>query len=378
MAQSPENHSHDNIKILSVVWYKVLPPNFGGQKAIAYLNEHLGRLAPLLCLCSNDNEAASTTYRNHPILPTNKLQFINPFVWRKIYLFAKRKKATHLIIEFPYHGIAGFICKKLLGVKLIVNTHNIEFKRFEQQKKWWWLLLYHYEGWVYKVANAVFFKTDSDKQIAQKQLGLQGGKSAVIPYGIAEAESLSRTDAQAIIRARHEISKEDKILLFAGTLDYQPNAEGVIAIKTQVIPRLNNAPFHYKIIVCGRNNLSQFDYLNKISDPNLIRAGEVNDISLYYKAADAFINPVASGGGIQTKIIDALFYHLSVVCFTSKRSGIYQAGNKLFSVDDFDWEGFVAATIKASATVQETPSAFFEHYNWRSIATKAYHRISSL
>lgn len=40
-------------KILSIVWYKVLPPVFGGQKGIAGFNKHLAKHHPLVCLCSS-------------------------------------------------------------------------------------------------------------------------------------------------------------------------------------------------------------------------------------------------------------------------------------------------------------------------------------
>ena len=124
-----------NIKVLSIVWYKVLPPKFGGQKAIAFFNENLGKLTSLSCICSRNNETEKADYSAYNSLPISKTQFLNPFVWFKIYLVAKKTKSTHLILEFPYHGISGLICKKYLGTKLIINTHNIEFLRFKEQNK---------------------------------------------------------------------------------------------------------------------------------------------------------------------------------------------------------------------------------------------------
>src|SRR5829696_4598188 len=162
MAQT-ENNNTGRIKILSVVWYKVLPPNFGGQKAIAFFNEHLAWHAPLVCICSRNNSVLAAPYEIHNILPESKWQFLNPLCWRKIYQLAKKESITHLVSEFPYYGIAGFLCKKLLRVKLITNTHNIEFIRFREQKKWWWNLLFFFEKLALKKSDLVFFKTDDDK-----------------------------------------------------------------------------------------------------------------------------------------------------------------------------------------------------------------------
>ena len=378
MAQPPENNADSNIKVLSVVWYKVLPPKFGGQKAVAFFNEYLSKEASLDSLCSKNNSVPDVSYKIHPTLPIGKSQFINPFVWRKLYLFAKRNNITHLILEFPYHGIAGFICKKLLKVKLIINTHNIEYLRFREQKRWWWGLLYHFERWTLRNADSVFFKTITDMEVVTKSFALDKRKLCLVPYGVEDPVFFSKKDAISTIRKRYGIPEEEKILLFAGTLDYAPNADAIVAIKEQIIPLLNQSSLQYKIIVCGRNRLRTFNYLNRITHANLILAGEVEDIGLYMKAADVFINPVITGGGIQTKIIDALSHHLNVVCFNSKCSGIAAADSKIYAVKDGSWTDFVSAIMKATRETIVTPAAFFETYNWRTIAGKAYRKISSL
>jgi glycosyltransferase involved in cell wall biosynthesis len=368
----------NNIKILSVVWYKVLPPKFGGQRAVAFFNEHLGLHVPLVCLCSKNNELIKTSYKIQNLLPVSKMQFLNPLTWRKIYSTAKNEKATHLILEFPYHGIAGFICKKWLGINLIIHTHNIEFLRFKEQKKWWWGPLFHFEKWVLKNANTVLFKTEKDKLLAQKHFSLEESNLAVVPYGVEKSKMTTKGDAQGVIRKRHKIKEDEKIILFAGTLDYRPNADAVVSLVKKIIPQLDEKHFQYRIIVCGRNRLKQFEFLNSIKNDKMIFAGEVEDMENYFMAADVFINPVISGGGVQTKILDALSYHLNVVCFESKLSGIKDAGNKIFSVQNRDWKAFVQGIIEAANKTEVTPIAFFEAHNWHTIAVKALHKIGTI
>lgn len=368
----------DTSKILSVVWFKVFPPKFGGQKAVAFFNEYLNEHLALVCICSKNNEDISSSYPVHRSLPVSGLQFLNPFVWRKMYTVAKKEDITHLILEFPYHGIAGFLCKKLLKIKLVINTHNIEFLRFKEQKKWWWGPLFHFEKWVLKNADAVFFKTDADKEAARNYFGLKEEKAQVVPYGVDEKKNLHKNEAGAILRQRYAIRKEEKILLFAGTLDYAPNAEAVEFIAGKLVPQLNLKSVSYKVIICGRNRMKAFQYLNNLGGKEIIFAGDVADIETYFAGADLFINPVASGGGIQTKIMDALSYHLNVVCFQSKALQIYHAPNKLFVVADNDPDSFTGRVIKAMNHNEPTPPAFFETYHWRTIAAKASQKIISL
>jgi hypothetical protein len=377
MAQLETNNS-EKIKVLSVVWYKVLPAKFGGQKAVALFNQHLGRYAQVICLCSKNNSAEHSSYKIDASLPVNKMQFFNPFVWMKIYRVTKGASCSHLILEFPYHGLAGIICKKLLNVRLIINCHNIEYRRFKEQKKWWWGLLYHYEKWALQNSDTVFFKTEKDRNTGIKRFRLPKQKTTVVPYGAVEVHYNYRREAKAIIHRRHHIGESEKLLLFAGTLDYQPNAEAAHSIVEKLIPSLNQLSFKYKIIICGRNYLKQFRYLQQLSSEQLVMAGEVADVGPYFLAADVFINPVMKGGGIQTKTLDALSYHLNVVCFEGKQGVIKNAGNKIFPAKDGDWNSFAVAVIKASEISEPTDKIFFTSYSWDAIAHDAYQKLAAL
>ncbi len=361
-------------RLLSVVWFTVFPPKFGGQKAVSLFNAYLSKYVPLLCLCSNDNVDSNAGYSIQRSLPVGKSQFFNPAVWRTIYCTAKQDRNTHLLLEFPYHGIAGVLCKRLLKTKLIVHAHNIEYLRFKERGKLGWRLLYQLEKWTMKAADLIFFTTEKDLDTAKKAFGLDGNKLAVAPYG-AEEKRFDKKAVQTIIKKRHGMKEGEKILLFAATLDYAPNADAAVAIVEKLVPLLNQTTLAYKVIVCGRNRFASFQYLNGLQHENLVMAGEVADIETYFGAADVFINPVLTGGGVQTKTMDALSYHLSTVCFASKAAGIKHAENKLFVVADEDWTGFATAIITASQTQTATPALFFQTYNWRTIAAGVFEKI---
>ncbi|MEI9912883.1 MAG: hypothetical protein WDO71_26530 [Bacteroidota bacterium] len=112
---------------LSIVWYKVLPPEYGGQKGIAHFNDWLGQKAALTCLCSQDNQSDRVlSYKLRKELPVSRLQFWNPFVRNKILSFIRQQSFTHIIIEHPYHGWLGNINKSLdsglSSMRIISNT----------------------------------------------------------------------------------------------------------------------------------------------------------------------------------------------------------------------------------------------------------------
>lgn len=316
-----------------------------------------------------------SSYTISATLPVGKSQFFNPFVWWKIFAAAKKQKATHLVLEFPFHGIVGILCKQFLGVQLIVHEHNLEAYRFRDLGNRWWRILFQLEKQVLKQADAIFFKTEKERHLAVKTFGLRKEKTIIVPYGVAAHQMIDRQEAKKIICKRHNISPGTKLLLFAGTLDYGPNAEAVKAMEEKLIPQLNRTGLDYLIVICGRIVFESFAYLKKIRNDHLLFAGNVKDIDTYFAAAAIFLNPVTNGGGVQTKIVDALTYHLNVVCFEEMKDGICGAEDKLFTAPKNDWQAFAAAVNKALGEMHPTPGNFFDCHDWNNIAAKAFNFI---
>jgi len=365
-----------DVQIISIVWYKVLPAVFGGQKGITGFNQALAGNYKVCCLCSLDNESGTAlSYKVLPELPRSKWQFLNPLTWLQIQKTAQRKKATHIIAEHPYHGIAAFFAARKVNARLIIHSHNIESERFRHLGKWWWKILYHYEKLVHRKAHLSLFKTEEDKQWAIRRFTLQPEKCMVISYGVTQPQQVE--NALQTIRQRHHIGPEEKIILFAGTLDYFPNAEAVENIFTQVAPRLLQTGQPLRIIICGRNRFKSFQYLKHLTHPLVIWAGEVPDIAPYFFAASAFINPVSSGAGIQTKNIDAIAHGCTVVCFKKMAAGLAAGvcGPKLLLAENDNWTNFAALIGKAVETSVKTPSSFFVHFEWQTIIQPLIIRI---
>jgi hypothetical protein len=377
---------YNRVKILSIVWYKVLPPQFGGQKGIAYFNHQLARHHPLVCVCSNNNEPADDLlYTVRPILPQSKWQFLQPSSWKKIKTTAIEEKATHIILEHPYHGIAAVKAAKASGAKLILHSHNIESVRFREQGKWWWRLLALYEKWIFRKSQLVLVKSQPDMDHAINHFGVDATKCMIVPFGLLRSKiRADKKEARRVLESRYGIGSEMKILLFGGTLDYLPNAKAVEAIYQQIVPALEKTGLPFTIIITGRNTQKSFHYLDHFTHPLVIRAGNVDDISLYFAGADIFINPVLQGGGVQTKNIEALANGLNLVAFTSMLEGIdtQLCPRKIFAVEKEEvplairWKNFVEQIVNASRSNEPVPGEFFTQYDWKKIGDAVVQRLS--
>ena len=363
------------INLLSIVSYNFLPAKMGGQKGIAFFYTFLSRKVKLTCITTKSNDASyAKGYTVLPILSESKFRYINLFYFFTLKKIIKQKQITHLIIEHPYYGWLGILLKTFCNIKLIVHSHNIEALRFKSMGKWWWDILYNYEKLTHKKADYNFFIQDEDKKYAITNYTLQSQKCTTITYGFELSQAptqLERDKAKEYLQHKYSIGVNEKILLFNGTLNYQPNLDALkIILSTINLALIEKQNFSYKIIICGNKLPSELNNLQ--GHKNIIYAGFVDDITLYFKGADIFLNPVIEGGGIKTKVVEALGYNLSVISTKSGAIGIPTelTNGKLTTVEDTDWENFINSIYAVNIT-STIPQEYFEHFYWGSVVEKA-------
>lgn len=363
------------VTVVSVMPYKILPARLGGEKGIALFSEYVGKEVALTGVGTRSNEIAQAkNYKIIPLLSDRKIRYANVFLYFSLRRIIKEEKATHLLIEHPYYGWLAWLIRKTTSVIWVVHSHNIEFERSRSIGRWWWKALQWYETWVYKKADFTFFISEDDLQFAIEHMKIDRQRAAAVTYGVEISERPKDKDAcKREIAKIHGFSESTKILLFNGTLAHHSNYDAVTVITDKINPSLSSQPVPYRIIVCGKGLPDSFQELKEYSDKNIIYAGFVPDISVYFKAADIFLNPIMSGAGIKTKAVEAIAYDCDVISTELGALGIVRetCSNKLEVVKDGDWDAFTTKTIER--LVKEptpTPSAFYDYYDWRSIARK--------
>lgn len=373
------------INVLSIVSYRFLPALMGGEKNISIFNDHLSGLVNLSCVTVKKVKVPDkTNYDILPLLSNNILRYINPyyfFILRKIIL---QKKISHVILEHPYYGWLGIALKKFIGVKLIIHSHNIEALRFKSFGKWWWRLLWWYERGVHRLADMNFFITREDMDYAIAHYHLAPQKCTVITYGINFSTLPTRAEkaaARAEVCRTHHIDPTNRLLLYTGTLYYRPNLHGLDIILKKITPLLQKSSIPYSILICGGHLPESYNKLEAYKNNNIVYAGYVQDISMYFKAADIFMNPISEGGGIKTKLVEALAGNSSAVSFASGAFGIpiELTGGKLRVVPDEDSEAFYDAIQESGKLLAaDVPTNFYEHFYWGNIVQKAHQHLLSI
>jgi glycosyltransferase involved in cell wall biosynthesis len=361
--------------IISIVSYPFLPAKVGGQKGIALFNKYFARYNSLVCVATKKNDpSCAEGYEVLNILSNSKFRYINIFYFFLIRKIIKQKKASHLMLEHPYYGWLGVLIKKSCGVKLIVHSHNMEGLRWKTLGKWWWKILWQYEKFTHRQADYNFFIHDDDREYAIKAFGLTASKCITMTYGIEweiipPKEEIKR--CKDLIKAQYHISGDEKILFFNGAFNYNPNAEALQRITDNINPLLlNKTGFRYKIIICGRDIPAA---ISNALYTNIIFAGFVDDVSIYFKASDIFLNPITEGGGIKTKLVEALGYNLNAVSTKQGAIGI-DAGwcnGKLLICANDDWYSFSELIINSSKYSADIPEVYFDHFYWAHTTKKA-------
>lgn len=368
------------VKILSIIPYTIFPARTGGQRGIAIFNEYLAKETELISVTVKSNDPSyAKGYTVYNILSDAAFRYINPFYFFSVRQLIYRRRITHLLLEHPYYGWLGMLLKHTTGVKLAVHSHNIESVRWKSLGKWWWKILWWYERATHRLADYNFFIQDADREYAIRQFGLSPSRCLTVTYGI---ECNRIPDAAVVhtamqqIRQLHQIPEQACVLLFTGAFNYKPNADALQRIVDTIDPLLQQQRnFLYRIIICGKDIPA---HLLSTKNPNLIMAGFVEDIAMYYQGADVFINPITEGGGIKTKLVEALGYNLNAVSTGNGAIGVDPAwcNGKLLVNTSSGWPAFAALVVQAAALRADIPPVYFEHFYWRNTIKKAVAFIS--
>ena len=369
--------------VLSIVSYNIFPAKLGGQKGIALFNDHFSRHQRFFCFTVKSNEPSFASYPIFNQLGSSQLRYINPFNFFKLKKIISTYHISHVIIEHPYLGWLGLLLKHFCKVKLIVHSHNIEAERFRTVGKWWWKILWYYERFIHNKADFTFCITSEDRKYFYKNYNLAYKKSAVITYGIPlnkPPDVEEKEQAKKFLLEEYHLNNSTVLFLFNGTLSYGPNLDAIKNILHNINPLFIKKQINYKIIICGKGLPQEMNELKDYASLNIIYAGFVPDITIYFKGVDVFINPVTDGGGIKTKLVEALGYNLNVVSTINGALGVDEkiCNGKLLLCNNADWQAFATAMQSAPLIEATISREFFEHFYWENIAKKAADIIENL
>jgi glycosyltransferase involved in cell wall biosynthesis len=332
-------------------------------------------------LKKNDFSLAKN-YKAIPLLKKSFFRYLDTDLSAKVVSLVKKEKYDVIIWEHPYYAWLAYKVKRQTAITTILHSHNIEYQRFKTLGKWWWPILKVYEKWFSQFADFIFYITAIDKKFAIEHWYVPVRKAIDVPFGIEiDQYPRDRENCKLLLRTNHRIREDETILLFNGSLDYKPNLDALMIILKQINPiLLSHQSFKYKILICGKGLPGELNELKEYKNENIIYTGFVNHIETYFKGADLFLNPVQTGGGIKTKMVEAIGFGTTVIATENGATGmdIKLCGKKLIVVKDNDWYAFGQVIIKYAYADQVTPPEYYNYYYYRNIVRNIMKGLNTL
>lgn len=361
--------------VLSICPYRYLPYTSGGEKYIGQFNEHLGAISMLHVAGVRENDITiAKGYQLHQLLGSSRWRYINIVLFFTLKKFIKREGIQTIILEHPYMGWLGILLKITTQVQMIVHTHNVEYKRFKSLGKWWWWILKYYERAVLHHADKIFCISDDDRNIFTNKLNINNNKCIIIPFGVnIDTAPIDKEACKKKVAEQYGFDYKDPLLLFTGSMDYKPNIDALKIILDEINPRLATTGIIYNILIAGKGLSDDLKRKLAADAHNVTYVGFIEDLDVLVKAADISLNPIESGGGVKTKVIESIGLNTDVVSTKTGATGIDPliCGQKLSIVEVNNWNVFSEIiTQKLSEKQTSTPIQFYETYGWMNIEKK--------
>lgn len=166
--------------------------------------------------------------------------------------------------------------------------------------------------------------------------------------------------------------RESNTILFVGAMDRPVNIQGATYFITRVLPLIKKEIPDVRLCIVGNRPSDEIKAFGS-NDRNVIVTGFVEDVKPYFLKATVFVAPLFIGGGIITKILDAMAAGLPVVASSIGNEGVdAKPGRDLMTADTP--EEFARNVLrlmkdpKLHGTLSENGRAFVhEHFDWGKI-----------
>jgi glycosyltransferase involved in cell wall biosynthesis len=229
------------------------------------------------------------------------------------------------------------------------------------------------ESSLYKKVDAALVCSKSDLEGYEK---LNAGKlrASVVPNGVRLGSSL----CDEAVDADHPTS-----IIFCGTLNYYPNAEGLLWFYHKVWPLVKHKLPALRMIVIGSGNASP-ELAPLQIDPTVSFEGRVADVKEYYRKAALSIVPLKQGSGTRLKILESMSLGVPVISTSIGAEGIEYTKDQNIIIADTEME-FANRLINLVLVKEERVALKLnarllveENYDWDIIGNRLQHQINEM
>lgn len=258
------------------------------------------------------------------------------------------------------------------GARILFDAHNVDHLLYAQENdismpahRRAYEEIRTKEMTLFKTVDLFLACSDHDLAILE-ELNEGKVKGITVPNG---ADTSRATTNQRVI------TSVTPSVLFCGSLDYEPNIDGLRWFCSDIWPKVRSVFPGSEAIVVGRNpQPSLVDFLSICEGANLV--GEVDDVRPFYENATVAIAPLRMGSGTRLKILEAMALGTPMVSTGLGAEGIRCINGVHIMLAD-DNEKFATAIIRllrdysfASQLSESAKCLVEQEYSWEVIGKR--------
>lgn len=245
----------------------------------------------------------------------------------------RSKKFDIVHFESVFLAFSIPLIKQYTNAKIFIRTHNVEHQIWERLainennviKKWYLnhisKTLKSFELSVLNKADGVLAITPLDAQFFKSQC--LSVPIHVLPFGV---------DVDSFTVSEVNKTKAKPSLFFIGSMNWQPNIEGVLWFLNEVWNNPNYDFSNYEFHIAGRHTP---DSLYKFANENTFIHGELDDAYEFMSMHDVMVVPLLSGSGVRIKIVEAFMMKKAVITSSIGAEGLnYSNGKDVLIAND--------------------------------------------
>ncbi len=287
----------------------------------------------------------------------------------------KHETFDFILFEHLYPlGLYKLVQKLNPNAKIILDAHNVDHllyaqehdvssshkhQRIFQQIKKQELSLYKYAD--------LFLACSNKDRLLLEQLNLNSIRGVTAPNGADTYKNIFR----------EPISTQIPHLLFCGSLDYEPNLDGLQWFAAEIWPLIRAAIPEVRLTIIGRNPQKKLiELLQNYEGIQLL--GEVEDVRPYYAAACALIVPLRKGSGTRLKILEAMSLGTPIISTSIGAEGIEIVHGKHLLIAD-EKQNFATEVVRllqnaslANMLAKQARQLVENEYCWENVVHRLY------
>lgn len=242
--------------------------------------------------------------------------------------------------EGSYFSFAAGMAARLKRVPMVWDNHGhiVTFAQVQGKSAFFTKGNVLFERILVGLSAKVLVVSERDRK-DYLSMGFEPGKLEVVPT-CADMELVAqRMRPRSEAKRELGIALEEKVVLFVGTLNYEPNVDSVTYLAS-ILPRLRDRVPSVRVYIAGSGTVP-------FEPPEGMRfLGFVPDLYLWLSAADLCVAPMWKGLGILTKVIDYMSAERATVVTPLALDGIPELKHGENCLLGRDKEGFLDETIR--------------------------------